>query len=197
MKIITIDREFGAGGHTVGRAVARQLGIEFYDRDIITEAAVASGVDPEVIDRDDESVSRTESFIRAINPMLYDDKDTIFSYESRAIVKLASQGPCVVLGRCGNAILEDAGFDVFPVFLHANEESRVEAAGKILGITDRATILRQMRKKDVARRAYAACYSDRVWGDPHRYALTLDTGILGAQTCADVICQAVRDVQGR
>ena len=82
MRVITIDREFGAGGHSVGRAVAKRLGIEFYDRDIIDETAKGSGFSPKQVEEQEESVSRADAFFRAISPVSYDAKETIFTYES-------------------------------------------------------------------------------------------------------------------
>jgi cytidylate kinase len=193
MKIITIDREFGAGGHTVGWAVAKRLGVEFYDRDIIKEASRASGVDPSLIDQQEESMTAASAFIKAINPVSYDDKDLIFTHESKAIVKLAGQGPCVILGRCATAILQDAGFDVLSVFLHADEEHRIAAAGKILGLDDPAAIRHKMRKRDAARRAWTSCYSDQEWGDVQCYDLALDTGTLGMDACVDIVCLAAQE----
>ncbi len=192
MKIITIDREFGAGGHSVGRSVAKTLGIEFYDRDIIKEAALSGGFDAGLVEAEEERVSRMDAFIRAISPMAYDDKDVIFDHESKAIVKLAQRGPCVILGRCGAAVLAEAGIETLSVFLHADQEHRVKHAGELTGLTERADILRAMRKRDVARRSYAACYTDRHWGDAKEYTLSLDTGELGYDACAEIICLAAR-----
>lgn len=192
MKIITIDREFGAGGHSVGRKVAERLGIEFYDRDIIKEAALSGGIDADLIAAEEERVSRMGAFIRAISPASYDDKDVIFDHESKAIIKLAQLGPCVILGRCGTAILREAGIETLSVFLHADEENRVKHAGELTGLTDRNDIVHAMRKRDVARRSYAACYTDYHWGDAKEYDLSLDTGTLGYDTCADIVCLAAR-----
>ena len=112
MKVITIDREFGAGGHTIGREVAERLGIEFYDRDIIAKAAAAGGLDPAHVEAEEETISKTHAFISAISPNSYDAKDAIFAHERAVVVELAAQGPCVILGRCANAILREEGVQV-------------------------------------------------------------------------------------
>ena len=105
MKVITISREYGAGGHSIGTKVAEELGIEFYDKDIIKEAARAMGMSPDQLAAADEHITKADSFIRAITPISFDYKDTIFNYERDFILKTASKGPCVILGRCAGEIL--------------------------------------------------------------------------------------------
>ena len=107
MRIITLSREYGAGGHSVGQRVAAELGIEFYDRDIIRNSAEELGIDPGLLEAEEEAITRTEAFIRSINPISYDRKDSIFGAESSVILKLAAKGPCLILGRCADAVLRD------------------------------------------------------------------------------------------
>lgn len=193
MKIITIDREFAAGGHSVGRAVAEKLGVEIYDKDIIREAAKQSGIDPELVKHDEERISKMGAFLKAISPIAYDDKDTIFTFESKTIVELAKKGPCVVLGRCAKEILEDAGFEVLSVFLHAPEDARVARACKLLDCEE-ATAKREVRRVDVMRQSYLSYYVNRKqWLDATEYSITLDTSNLSVEACADIICKAFTD----
>ena len=192
MKVITIDREFGAGGHTIGREVAKRLGIEFYDRDIIAKAARSGGLDPAHVEAKEETLSKTEAFISAISPMSYDDKDVIFAHESASIVELAAQGPCVILGRCANAVLREQGVETLSVFLHADPERRMASVSKIIGTDDPAAVRRAIRKKDTARRAYYQAYTDGQWGNVHECDISLDTGKLGAETCVRIILDAAQ-----
>lgn len=194
MKIITIDREYAAGGHSVGRAVAQKLGVEIYDRDIIREAAKRSGIEQGLVEHDEERISKVGAFLKAISPISYDDKDTIFTYESQAIVELAKKGTCVVLGRCAKEILEDAGFEVLSVFLHADEDVRVKHACQVLNTDDEALARHELRRIDVSRQSYLAYYVERKqWHDTREYTLTLDTGKLSIQACCDIICTAFAD----
>lgn len=192
MKVITIDREFGAGGHTIGREVAKRLGIEFYDRDIIAKAAHSGGLDPAHVEAEEETISKTHAFINAISPMSYDAKDAIFAHERTAVVELAAQGPCVILGRCANAILREEGLEVLSVFLFADPELRMASVGRILGTDDAATIRRAIRKKDTARKAYYHAYTEGEWGNVHECTMSLDTGKLGYETCVKIICEAAQ-----
>jgi cytidylate kinase len=195
MKVITIDREYAAGGHSVGRAVAQKLGVEIYDKDIIKHAAQQSGIDPDLVVTDEERISKVGAFLKAISPISYDDKDTIFTFESKVICELASKGTCVVLGRCGKEILEEAGFEVLSVFLHAPEDVRVQRATKLLE-TDEANARHELRRMDVMRQSYLSYYVNRKqWLDAREYTLSLDTSALSVEACADIICKAFADMQ--
>ena len=106
MKIITLSREYGAGGHSIGTEVAKRLGIEFYDKDIIAGVARESGIDESLIASKGEEISTAESIIRAITPISYDQKDLIFETERNVIIDIAKKGPCVILGRCADILLK-------------------------------------------------------------------------------------------
>lgn len=192
MKVITISREYGAGGHTIGQKVADRLGIEFFDQDIIRAAAINSGIDIEEVEDEEEVMSKTDSFIRAITPVSFDTKDSIFKAEAQAIVKLAQQGPCVILGRCANSILDDMGIEQLSVRLHATPKQRIERVGELLGIDDPDQILHQMRKIDMSRHAYYEFYSRRDWNDLDDFDVALNTGTLGIDACVDIICESAR-----
>ena len=192
MKIITIEREYAAGGHTVGKAVADRLGIEIYDRDIIKQAAAASGITPEQLEAEEERLGGGTSFINHIVPIAYDVKDVVFENESQIILKFAAEGPCVILGRCGGVVLRKAGYDVLRVFLHASKEARIPRAGELLGLTDRDDILANMKRIDRARKAYFEYYTDHRWGDIHDYDLCLNVGELGVDWCVEAIVGAAQ-----
>ena len=193
MKVITIEREYGAGGHTIGRAVAQRLGVEFYDRDIISQAAKASGLESDQVEKEEESLSKMSSFIRAITPDAFDIKDTIFEYESGVVLAFAKKEPCVILGRCAGAILTDEGVEHLSVFLRASEESRIPRAKELLNTDDDAAARRTLRKVDAARTAYYSCYIGRKWDDSAEYQLILDTGALSTEACVDIICRAAQE----
>jgi cytidylate kinase len=127
-KIITISREYGAGGHSIGTQVAKELGIPFYDRDIVRETAKASGFDIELIEREGESESFADSILKnlfTVPGSYYNDtREAIYEVQKAIILRLAKQGPCVILGRCADHILKEAGIDAINVFIHANELHR-------------------------------------------------------------------------
>jgi len=192
MKIITLCREYGAGGHSIGRQVAAELGIELYDKDIITKSVEAMGIDREDLEKTEEGISRFEAVIRAITPIAYELKDTMFETQSEVILRLAEKGPCVFLGRCADVVLREAGVDALNVFLYADEAHRSRRVGELLGTTDRGEIARALHKTDHDRRSYYTYYTGMSWGSPKNFHLMLDTGALGYELCAKLICEAAR-----
>ena len=193
MSIITISREYGAGGHTVARRVAQELGIEIYDRDIIRSTVKDTGLDASVVESEEEEISRMDAFLRKITPAAYvDRRETIHQIESRVILLLASKGPCVILGRCADAILDEANVDSLNVFIYADALHRAATIGELIGSKDPSDIQKAMKRTDAARRSYYQQFSGRQWGDYRNYNLMLDSGELGYDACVKLICDAAR-----
>lgn len=192
MKIITLCREYGAGGHSIGQRVAAELGIEFYDRDIILGSAAALGIDPAQLEEEEEEISRTEAFLRTITPISYDRKDALYDAQSQVILRLAEQGPCVILGRCADAVLRAAGIPSLDVFLFADEAHRAGRVGELLHTANASEIQHAMRKTDHSRHSYYTHYTGKEWGDHRNFHLSLDSGALGYDACVKLICEAAR-----
>ena len=195
MRIITLCREYGAGGHSVGQRVAAELGIEFYDKDIIRDSAEELGIDPALLEAEEEAITKKDAILRSITPISYDQKDAMYGAESDVILKLAAKGPCLILGRCADAVLRAAGIPSLDVFLFADEEHRAARVGELIGNKDEAVIRRTMKKTDQARHAYYHHYTGKTWGDLRNFHLSLDSGMLGYDTCVRIICQAARDTE--
>ncbi len=192
--VITISRDVGAGGHTVGQRVARELGIEFYDRDIIQAAVKESGMDPEDVERAEEGLNRTDWFLRMISPAsYYDHHASIHSIEERFIIEKALQEPCVILGRCADDILEKAGIPSLNVFLHASPIHRAARVGELIGSKDPTVIQKKMQKSEAVRRAYYEQLTGKKWGDSRNFTLSLDTGFLGFDLSVKIIVEAARN----
>lgn len=192
MKIITISREYAAGGHSIGRRVAQELGVEFYDRDIIRETAKASGMEIAQVEEAEETFSRADSILHSITPISYDQKDALYDYQREIILQLARQGPMVLLGRNGNIILREAGIESLNVFIYADESHRASRAAELLNLTHPAEIQKAMKKIDHDRHTYYSHYTGRRWGDIRDYNLALDSGALGYDGCVKLICQAAK-----
>lgn len=194
MKIITISREFGAGGHSIGQKVAKQLGVEFYDKDILRETARISGIDVDLLAKAEEEITGRESFLNAITPMGYaNEKDALYNIHRAVILSIAKKGPCVILGRCADAILEEEGIDSLDVFIYADEIHRAVRIGEMLQTSNATEIQHAMRKHDKARHAYYKHYTGKQWGDCHNYNLALDSGMMGYDKCIQLICDAAND----
>lgn len=194
-KIITISREYGAGGHTIGKQVAEELGIPFYDKDIVRETAKASGFDPELIENEGEDITRTNSIVKSIcagSVFFHDPQEAIHDVQQAIILRFAQEGPCVILGRCADEILRNAGIDSLNVFIHADDVHRAVHASELTGSTDATELQKLMAKKDGSRHAYYSHFTGKKWGDSHNYHLTLDSGMLGYDLCAKLIIEAAR-----
>ena len=196
-KVITISREYGAGGHTIGKQVARELGIELYDRDIVRETARASGYAAETVQEEEEEVSRGSAILNSIlsNSVHFPNtQDAIHEVQQALILQYAKAGPCVILGRCADEVLRSSGIPCLNVFIHASEIHRAERMKAETGITDATELQRLITRKDHLRRNYYNHYTGRQWGDSHNYHLTLDSGVLGDELCARIIIAAAREI---
>jgi len=194
--IITISREYGAGGHSIGKAVAKELGVEFYDRDIIKAAAKESGEDLTDIERVEEELTRAGIIMRMIAPNAYrDQSDNIHSIEHSIILDMAKKGTCVILGRCADDIMEKANIPSLNVFLYASDIHRAVRVSELIGSTNPTEIQKKMQKTDAARRSYYEQFTGKRWGDSRNYTLSLDTGVLGYDTCVQLICEAARKAE--
>ena len=191
--IITISREYGAGGHTIGQRVAQELGIEFYDRDIIKAVVEESGLEMPDIEQAEEELSRTGAFWRMISPAAYvDQQDNIRTLERRIILELSMKDSCVILGRCADDILERANIPSLNVFLYASDIHRAARVSQLIGSTNPTEIQRKMQKTDGARHKFYEQFTGKRWGESRNYTMCLDTGLLGVDTCVQLICEAAR-----
>ena len=194
--VITISIEYGAGGHTIGKGVAKALGVEFYDRDIIKAAAEESGENMPDVERVEEELTRAGVIMRITAPSAYRDlHDNIHTIEHSIILDLASKGSCVILGRCADDIMEKANIPSLNVFLYASEIHRAARVRELIGSDNPTEIQKKMQKTDTARRTFYEQFTGKRWGDSRNYTLSLDTGALGYDTCIQLICDAVRKAE--
>ncbi len=193
--IITISREYGAGGTSIGRRVAQELGIVIYDRDIIRDTVVQTGLDAGVVEHEEEEISRGDAFLRAITPAAYfDRREAIREIERGVILGFAHKGPCVLLGRCADILLEENEIDCLKVFLYADDLHRAARVSEIIGSKDPTEIQKAMKRTDRARRSYYQQFTGRRWGDCANYNLMIDTGLFGYDASAKIICEAARSM---
>ncbi len=194
-KIITIGREFGAGGAEVGRRVAKELGLEYYDKDIILKTAMASrNLDPEQVRRWDERVPKNFGFAQSLfdfyNKPL---EEEIWKAQRDAIRELANKESCVIVGRNGDYILKE--FDhCLNVFIHAGFEWRVRRMTGMMDQVPADQVVNDVRAVDRARKKYCEYYTNRVYGDARNYDLTLNTEKLGIDKAVQMILTASQDL---
>jgi cytidylate kinase len=194
-KVITISREYGAGGHTIGKRVAQELGIELYDKDIFRETVKASGFAPELVEKKEEDVTVSDSILNGIlsSSVYYPDtQDTIHDIQRSIILRFARSGPCILLGRCADEILRHTDLETLNVFIHADVLHRAARISKLTGITNPTELKKLLNKRDASRRSFYAHYTGKKWGDCHNYDMMLDSGTLGDELCVQFILEAAR-----
>lgn len=191
-KIITIGREYGAGGGEIGRKVAKELGIEYYDRDIILKTAMAShNLDPEQVRQYDEKVPKNFGFAQSLfNNRAMEEQ--IWDAQKTAIRELAEHESCVIVGRNGNYILREFEHSLH-VFAHADSEWRIQ---RMMGMRNlsREEARETMKRTDKTRKYYCEYYTGNSYGDLRNYDLTLDTGKLGIDRAVSLILKVVEDI---
>ena len=197
-KIITISREFGSGGRTVGRKVAEKLGIPFYDKELVDQIAIESGFAPKFVEEHGEHSPTGSFFSYAFAPQGVpgimnglSTADFLWNIQCNVILQLADQGPCVIVGRNADYILKDRP-EALHVYVFADAPYRAERIVRLYGESEKAPEKR-LEEKDKRRRVNYQHYTGRTWGQAQNYDLCLDTGILGEEFCVDVIVKAYED----
>ena len=194
--IITISREFGSGGRTIGKLVAERLGYQFYDRELVNKVAERSGFSPEFIEESGEYASARSSllFAMATAGQYSADglsmHDRLYIEQTRFIEELAEQGRCVIVGRCADYILREHK-DCLHVFIHADMASRAKRIVERYGEKDKSPEKR-LAEKDQKRRVYYKNYTGRNWGQAQNYDLCLNSGVLGEEVCVELIVAACK-----
>jgi len=191
-KVITISREFGSGGRTIGRKVALKLGIKCYDQELIEEIAKQSGFAEEYIKERGEYMASSGigAFFGGRDYNGHSIQDELWGIQRQVIEDIAEKEPCVIVGRCADYILKDKA-DLLTVFIHSSMENRAARIVNVYGETDEAPEKR-LKDKDKRRKAFYQLYTDLKWGDVRNYQVALDSGIIGIDKCADLVCELYR-----
>lgn len=177
--IIVIGRQYGSGGHDIGKVLADKLGYDFYDQDIIKMAAKTTGMTSEFIGKREETMTNSLLYDLVNQMYQYKDereqapKDKIFAAESKVIRELADKGNCVIIGRCSDYILRD-NKRVLKVFFNAPLESRIKRVMKRQGV-EYSEAHHRIRKTDKYRADNYRYYTGRIWGASSNFDLTINT----------------------
>lgn len=195
MPIITISREVGSNGRKIGEKVADALNIPLIDKYFISEVTKETGFDPREIEKKGEYLSQLDFLMNAkfYNGLyLGDDQSDMYHVQRKIILQEVKKGPCVIIGRCADAILEEEGIPSLNIFIHADMRYRVETYKERFPKEGEA-IEKMMKKKDKGRKAYYRFYTEREWGDVANYDLALDSSRLGVDLCAELIIKAAKE----
>lgn len=192
-KIITISRQCGSGGHTIGQEVAKRLGIPFYDKKIVKTVAERSGFSEEFVEEQGEYSSHSflyTIYAGSINKDGTPLPDQIAAFQTELIKELAEKESCVIVGRGADYVLRDRP-DCLHVFIYGNIEDRKKRIASEHGISEKdAETLVLSRDKKRAR--HYKCYTDREWGIADNYNICLDSSFLGIEACINFIIDCVQ-----
>lgn len=197
--IITIGRQYGSAGHQIGKTLADELGIAYYDKELLERAAKESGMCAELFENHDEKptnsflyslVMDTYSFgfgANSLSDMPLNQK--VFLAQFDAIKKIAEEGPCVMIGRCADYALAENPH-CLSVFIHADLQVRIRRIATKYNMTD-AKAKEKILKTDKRRSSYYNYYTSKKWGDIDSYQLSLDSGLLGVEGTVEIIKRAI------
>ena len=199
--IVTVGRQFGSGGRVLAKALAEDLGIDFYDKELLMEAAREAGVNPEFFERSDEKfptfLHGLFSFTSGITPMCYYTgassitDDGLYKAVSDFLLRKAEERPFVVVGRTADYILRHHP-RVANIFVHAPMETRV---ARILGRGDAATPKAAealATRNDKWRADYYNFFTDKEWGRPESYHLCIDSSAMPMEECVGMVKDFLR-----
>lgn len=183
--VITIAREFGTNGHEMGLILAERLGLPFYDKDILTQAAHASGVDIDKVKEADERVnSRILKPILGYSVGFGEEEDRLFAAEEK-IIREVSQKSCIIIGHLADYILKDDP-DCIKVFIYAPFEERVKMIARKYQISEEES-RKVVRRMDQARNNYYSYYSNGKWEHSAGKDLILNRSTISLEDCVDMI----------
>ena len=198
--IITIGRQFASGGHDIGEALAKKLGVKLYDKEMLKRAAKESGLCEELFETHDEKP--TNSFLYSLvmdtYSMGYSNSvfaempinHKVFLAQFDAIKKIAKEGPCVLVGRCADYALEE--FDnVVNVFIHADLDARINRISRVHDELTYAKAKDVILKQDKKRGHYYNYYTNKKWADAESYDLCLCTSSIGIEGAVQTIIDYV------
>ena len=192
--VITIARQYGSGGRTIGQMLAKDLGIEFYDRDLIKKASEESGISMDLFAESDEKAKkkglfgRTKGYTGAVldpSSSKFTSDENLFNYQAKAIKQLADQESCIIIGRAADYILKDYD-NVLSVFVHAPQDFLMARSAEKLTLKGKE-LEKYIAGIDKERADYYKAHTGRDWYDARNYDLCLDSSKLGFERCVEEI----------
>lgn len=181
--IITIGREYGSGGHEVGRKLAEQYRIPFFDKEALLKEAKQKGVYEENLSFYEEKSVNSLLYAIAADSYPKHIGKTQFDF----MKSLVGNKGCVIIGRCGNYIFKDTP-DAISVFLHADMDKRIKRVKNVYGIEGKE-LQNIIMKTDQQRGSFHKFYTNQEWGDSRNYHLAINSGEIGVDACIELIAE--------
>ncbi len=193
--VITIGRQFGSGGRMLGQEIARELGLKYYDKELLSEAARRAGLSAEFFEKNDERspsfFSGIFSFAQGFSPVSYFagstaiSDDSLYRAQSDFIHSLADESPCVIVGRTADYVLRDHP-RLVNLFVHAPMELCIQRIMKRDNITAEKAQAKAERINKL-RSSYYNFYTDKTWGAADSYHITFDTSLLNIDSMVALV----------
>ncbi len=200
--IITIGRELGSGGRTIGKIVAEKLGIDYYDYEIIDETAKKSGFSTDFVQQSEQRVTSSLLYNLALGSTYgmspfgrtggVNLETQIFLTQQKVIREMADKGSCVIVGRCADYILKEYD-NIFRVFVYADIEYRRNHLVEHYGYKPELT-LKEIKKADKRRSGHYLTFTEQHWGHRQNYDLMINSSLLGLEKSAELIIDAVKNI---
>ena len=198
--IVTISRQFGSGGRTVGHLVAQALNIPFYDKELVEQIALESGFAPKFVEEHGEHSPGRSIFSYAFAPQGVpgvmngmSTADFLWHIQCGTILQLAEKGPCVIVGRNADYILKDRE-DVLHTYIHADMNFRADRIVRLYGESEKSPMAR-LQEKDKRRSVNYQHYTGRTWGDADNYDISLNTAVIGVENAAKIIVDIIKNYE--
>lgn len=192
--VITINRQYAAKGRTLAAEISRRLGIPYYDKDFVLRTAEESGYDPDLVSEESEELSTSGKILDSIlnSTVSYKSShDEIFKAEKEVILEL-SKTPCIIVGRCANHVLKEHGIPVLSVFLHGSLDARRKHAEE-LAENGNMPLDKYIEARDKKRNNFYKKYTGKDINEASNYTISLDTGLINVNVCADIVERLYRD----
>lgn len=194
-KIITISRQYGSGGREIGQKLSEQLGIPFYDNEIISRAAKDTGFSETAFETVEDKATNSLLYSIAMGMNVFSNQDVgftglslddrIFLAQSNVIRKVAEEGPCVIVGRCADYVLKDME-NVVNVFIRADLDFRIQRSINIDKI-DPIHAAEAVSKKDKSRGNYYRYHAGEKWNNLFNYDLIVRSDLVGIDKSVECI----------
>ena len=200
--VITIGRQFGSGGRELGSKLAKELGIAYYDKELLEEAAKQAGISEDIIERSDE---RFPSFFNAFIPVSIGynpaasylsssstiSADNLYKAQSDVIETIAQRHSCVIVGRSADYVLRNHP-RLVSIFIHANMDDCID---RLMGRGDcktREEARAKAEKTNKLRASYYNFYTDKTWGNAASYDLTINSSTMSMDKIVKIVADFVR-----
>lgn len=196
--IICIGREFGSGGHEIGKRMAEKSGLSFYDYELVEAAIKRGDIEAGILEKADEKRANPwmhkvlyQSGEKELNGL--SANDITFQLQSREILELSQKNSCIFVGRCADYVLKKANIKHTSLFIAAPFEDRVRRKKELLHL-DEKTSTALVRKMDKMRKNYYDYYTGGGWGKPYNYDVCVNSSVMGIERTTELVLELLQGI---